>query len=159
MSGKPAARIDDGVGYGKVLSGSTTVFFGDDAEGKANAPSSCQPSSGCPVNPLSGVKLLPAETDFALAAPATVMVVIDYGEREFRLRVCDDGRGLDEAVLRAGGRRGHFGLPNMRERAERLGARLSLRSCAGAGTEIELRSVAVRSYVVAPRRGLRWRWC
>ena len=93
------------------------------------------------------------------AAPATVMVVIDYGEREFRLRVCDDGRGLDEAVLRAGGRRGHFGLPNMRERAERLGARLSLRSCAGAGTEIELRSVAVRSYVVAPRRGLRWRWC
>ncbi|MCQ4163824.1 sensor histidine kinase [Tahibacter harae] len=91
------------------------------------------------------------------AAPATVLVLIDYGEREFRLRICDDGRGLDDAVLRAGGRSGHFGLASMRERAERLGARLSLRSRAGAGTEIELRSAAARSYALAPRRGLRWR--
>ena len=51
--------------------------------------------------------------------------------------VRDDGRGMDEQVLRAG-RDGHWGLPGMRERADRIGARLKVWSRAGAGTEIEL---------------------
>ncbi|ODC04425.1 hypothetical protein BFW38_13670 [Terasakiispira papahanaumokuakeensis] len=38
-------------------------------EGLADRCSSCEPSVGNPVNPMLGVKLLPAETDFALPAP------------------------------------------------------------------------------------------
>ncbi|WP_243746136.1 DUF6531 domain-containing protein, partial [Tahibacter aquaticus] len=91
MAGKPAARIDDNVGGSKILSGSTTVFFGDNAEGKADKPSSCKPSTGCPVNPLLGVKLLPAETDFALVAPSTFAFARGYLSSNARVGVL--GRG------------------------------------------------------------------
>ena len=40
-------------------------------------------------------------------------------------------------MLRSGSD-GHWGLSGMRERAERVGARLNVRSSAGAGTEVEL---------------------
>jgi signal transduction histidine kinase len=51
--------------------------------------------------------------------------------------VRDDGCGIDPHVLDAG-RKGHWGLPGMRERSERIGANLRLRSRIGAGTEVEL---------------------
>jgi signal transduction histidine kinase len=51
--------------------------------------------------------------------------------------VRDNGRGIDPGVLRTG-RDGHFGLVGMRERANRIGARLQVMSSASAGTEIEL---------------------
>ena len=39
-----------------------------------------------------------------------------YAEPVFRLRVRDDGKGIEPAIL-AEGRAGHYGLPGMRERA------------------------------------------
>ena len=42
---------------------------------------------------------------------------ISYGERALRVRVRDDGRGIDPAVVEEG-RAGHYGLPGMRERGE-----------------------------------------
>jgi signal transduction histidine kinase/ligand-binding sensor domain-containing protein len=62
---------------------------------------------------------------------------ITYGERLLRLRIRDDGRGMDPGVVEAG-RSGHFGLHGMRERAKRIGGELRVWSGAGAGTEIEL---------------------
>ena len=56
--------------------------------------------------------------------------------RDLTLRVRDDGRGIDPKVL-ANGKDGHFGIKGIRERAERVGARLNLQS-SSAGTEIEL---------------------
>ena len=35
---------------------------------------------------------------------------IAYDARQFRLRVRDDGRGIDPKILEAGGRSGHWGL-------------------------------------------------
>jgi len=46
-----------------------------------------------------------------------------YGHARFRLVVRDDGCGIDPHILRTG-RDGHWGLSGMRERAERMGARL-----------------------------------
>jgi signal transduction histidine kinase len=63
---------------------------------------------------------------------------ITYGERQLRLRIRDDGRGIDPQHLDAG-RDGHFGLPGMRERAQEMGAQLDVWSEVGAGTEVELR--------------------
>jgi signal transduction histidine kinase len=63
---------------------------------------------------------------------------IMYAERVLRLRIRDDGRGMDPKHL-DGGRDGHWGLPGMRERAEQIGARLDIWSEAGAGTEVDLR--------------------
>jgi signal transduction histidine kinase len=56
--------------------------------------------------------------------------------RDLVLRVRDNGRGIDPKVL-AKGKDGHFGIKGIRERAERVGARLSLNS-SSAGTEVEL---------------------
>jgi len=67
-----------------------------------------------------------------------VEVEIVYGPRQFCLRVRDDGRGIDPEVLEQGGRPAHWGLPGMRERAQRIGAQLLLWSRPQAGTEVEL---------------------
>ena len=63
---------------------------------------------------------------------------ITYGERLLRLRIRDDGKGIDPKLLDAG-RDGHWGLPGMRERAEQIGAQLDIWSEVGSGTEVELR--------------------
>lgn len=61
------------------------------------------------------------------------------------MRVRDDGKGIDPKVL-AGGQQSHFGLPGMRERAQRIGARLDFWSEMGAGTEVELTVPAAMAY-------------
>jgi signal transduction histidine kinase len=66
-----------------------------------------------------------------------IEVELEYARDQFSLRVRDNGQGIDPAVLRDG-REGHWGLQGMRERAERLGARLTLWSGASAGTEVVL---------------------
>ncbi len=63
---------------------------------------------------------------------------IRYDTAMFRLRIRDDGKGIDPSVLKEGARTGHFGLPGMHERAKRMGGRLKVWSEPGAGTEAEL---------------------
>ena len=55
---------------------------------------------------------------FHHAAARQIEVEIRYDDQQFRLRVRDDGKGIDPAVLSGQGREGHFGLPGMRERAK-----------------------------------------
>ena len=64
---------------------------------------------------------------------------LTYARRELRLRVRDDGAGMEPAVLESGGRPGHWGIRGMRERAARIGGRLEISSRAGAGTTVDLR--------------------
>jgi signal transduction histidine kinase len=75
-----------------------------------------------------------------------VEVEITYDARQFRLRVRDDGRGIDSAILEQGGRPGHWGLQGMRERAQRIGAQLQFWSRPGTGTEVELTVPAAAAY-------------
>ncbi len=74
---------------------------------------------------------------FAHASAESIEVEIEYAGSHLRVLVRDDGRGIDPQVLQFG-REGHWGLPGMRERAEKIGAVLRLRSRSGAGTELEL---------------------
>ena len=53
------------------------------------------------------------------------------------LRVRDNGRGIPPDIA-ASGKEGHFGLVGMRERAQRLRARLTFSSPQGSGTLVEL---------------------
>ena len=69
---------------------------------------------------------------------AGIEVEIRYDLRQFRLRVRDDGKGIEPAVFAEGGRVGHYGLAGMRERAELLGGELAVWSQPNAGTEMEL---------------------
>jgi signal transduction histidine kinase len=56
---------------------------------------------------------------------------------DLALRVSDNGRGIDPAIA-DGGKDGHFGLQGMRERAARIGGKLTLASSSNSGTEITL---------------------
>jgi signal transduction histidine kinase len=71
---------------------------------------------------------------------------IHYDDRLFRLRIRDDGKGMDRTVMEQGGRPGHWGLTGIRERAQRIGAQLDFWSEAGAGTEVELTVPAAIAY-------------
>jgi signal transduction histidine kinase len=63
---------------------------------------------------------------------------ITYSDRFLRLRIRDDGKGIDPKLLSTG-RDGHWGLTGMRERAQQIGGQLEIWSEVGAGTEVELR--------------------
>jgi len=63
---------------------------------------------------------------------------LEYSPNELRIVVRDDGCGIDPQVLHSG-RDGHLGLPGMRERAEKIGAKVKVLSRIGGGTEVELR--------------------
>jgi signal transduction histidine kinase/ligand-binding sensor domain-containing protein len=71
---------------------------------------------------------------------------ITYERRQFRLRIRDDGRGIDPRILKEGGRPDHFGLRGMRERADRIDAQLKLWSGVETGTEVELLIPAATAY-------------
>jgi signal transduction histidine kinase len=71
---------------------------------------------------------------------------IRYDHHQLRLRIRDDGKGISEKMLGEGGRAGHWGLPGVRERAQRIGAQLDLWSEAGAGTEVQLTVPAAIAY-------------
>jgi len=75
---------------------------------------------------------------FQHAQARQIEAEIRYDDRLLRLRIRDDGKGIDSKVLQEGGRAGHWGLPGVRERAKRIGARLDFSSEPGAGTEVEL---------------------
>jgi len=81
-----------------------------------------------------------------------IEVEIRYDERELRLRVRDDGKGIDPKVLTGDGRAGHFGLRGMRERAKLVGGKLDVWSELDTGTEVELTIPASLAYAKSPPR-------
>jgi ligand-binding sensor domain-containing protein/signal transduction histidine kinase len=78
---------------------------------------------------------------------------IRHDKQMLRLRIRDNGRGIDPKVLKEGGRPGHWGLRGIRERAERIGSRLEFWSESGAGTEVQLIVPATLAYE-ASREGM-----
>ena len=72
-----------------------------------------------------------------------VDVEIVYRPGEFQLRVRDDGDGMDPDLF-SGGRPGHWGIQNMKERAQTIGATLTISSQPGTGTSLEL-TLPIRS--------------
>jgi signal transduction histidine kinase/ligand-binding sensor domain-containing protein len=92
---------------------------------------------------------------FAHAAASHIEVEIRYDPDQLRLRVRDDGKGIDPKVIEAG-QSGHFGIPGMRERAQRIGAHLDFWSEVGAGAEVELTVPASMAYQ-KPGNGHRFR--
>jgi len=75
---------------------------------------------------------------FRHAQAQKIEAEITYDDRQFVLRIRDDGNGIDPSVVDHGCRAGHWGLAGMRERAKTFGGRLEVWSQQGAGTEVEL---------------------
>ncbi len=66
-----------------------------------------------------------------------IVVALRYESSQIQLRLHDNGHGFDFPSAGQASS-GHFGLLDMRERAEKIGARFSLASQPGHGTEILL---------------------
>jgi len=90
---------------------------------------------------------------FRHAQAQRIEVQIRCDPRQFRLQIVDNGKGIDPAVLSAGGRAGHHGLPGLHERAELAGGKLSVWSQPGSGTEIELTIPGSIAYTKSPPLG------
>ncbi|MEA3153099.1 MAG: hypothetical protein QOK44_688 [Betaproteobacteria bacterium] len=86
---------------------------------------------------------------FQHAEAKDIEVELRYDERNLRLRVRDDGKGIDPAVLSHGGREGHFGMRGMRERATLVGGKLAVWSAPDSGTEVELNVPSSHAYTAS----------
>jgi len=89
---------------------------------------------------------------FRHAQARQIEVEIRYDNEKLRLRVRDDGKGIDRALLERASTEGHYGLPGMRERAALMGAKLTVWSEVDTGTEVELNIPATVAYVTQQRR-------
>jgi signal transduction histidine kinase len=74
---------------------------------------------------------------FCHSGAKRVELEVEYADSDLRLRIRDNGYGIDPQVLEEG-REGHWGLAGMRERAKTIGALLKILSSATAGTEVQL---------------------
>jgi len=83
---------------------------------------------------------------FQHACAQRIELEIRYDRRQFRLRVRDDGKGIDPKVLNGDGRAGHYGLPGMHERGKLVGGKFSVWSELNSGTEAELTIPASVAY-------------
>jgi two-component system nitrate/nitrite sensor histidine kinase NarX len=96
-----------------------------------------------------GQKILPAEVQVALyricqealnnvakhGGASKVDIKLEHEGTEMKLRIRDDGQGFDPGQAAPG----HYGLNRMGERAESVGASLSVTSQPGHGTELTIR--------------------
>jgi len=89
---------------------------------------------------------------FRHAKAHQIEVELRYDEKDFKVRVRDDGKGIDREILSSDGRKGHFGLHGMRERAKLAGGELAIWSEVDSGTELELTIPASRAYTRSARR-------
>src|SRR5271170_1719068 len=93
---------------------------------------------------------------FRHAQARQIEVEIHYDAQQFRLRVRDDGKGIDPGILGEHPRPGHFGLHGMRERAKIVGGQLDVWSELDSGTEVELSIPASRAYATPSARRSWW---
>jgi signal transduction histidine kinase len=84
---------------------------------------------------------------FRHSGASRVVIDLDYQEREFRMSCHDNGRGFDAETFCATQSNGHWGLRGMKERAQSMGAKLSLTSSAHKGTEVRILMPARLAYV------------
>ena len=75
---------------------------------------------------------------FRHAHAGKIEVEIAYDDRMLRLRIRDNGIGIDPKLLARGARDGHWGFPGMRERAKSIGGQFEVWSEVNNGTEVEV---------------------
>lgn len=70
------------------------------------------------------------------AGARNACILLERNARAVRISVQDDGRGVARRGRASGPNGEHFGLDIMRERAQRIGGHLEIRSLAGKGTRV-----------------------
>lgn len=86
--------------------------------------------------------------------PSRIEIEIVHEPNSFAMTIRDDGIGFAPAILRSGGRDGHFGMAGMRERARRIRGKLRIANRADGGAEVALRVPARIAYGRPRRRSI-----
>jgi signal transduction histidine kinase/ligand-binding sensor domain-containing protein len=84
---------------------------------------------------------------FRHSGASRIAFELDYQVREFRMSCRDNGRGFDAEAFRSLQTNGHWGLRGMGERAQGIGAKLSVTSAADKGTEVNFTMPGRLAYV------------
>lgn len=92
------------------------------------------------------------------AKASTAEIAIGYDNRHLAVRVRDDGVGLPEHVVVNGHKEGHYGMLGMRERAEKIGGKLTVSSVRNGGSEVTLALPARLAFARRPSRRRLWPW-
>jgi signal transduction histidine kinase len=90
------------------------------------------------------------------AGANSIAIETHFNESELSVRVRDDGRGFDVDQSKQGPTDGHFGLIGMYERADRMGAQMTIVSREFEGTQVILQIPQGRAYE-AEQKGFRAR--
>ncbi|MBB5986691.1 signal transduction histidine kinase/sugar lactone lactonase YvrE [Sphingobium sp. B1D3A] len=103
-----------------------------------------------PLDPVAWDELasIAAEVMFNVARhahAASMIVDLQYRSTGVALSIADDGIGIPADVAREG-RRGHYGIPGMRERAARIGGTLRIARRREGGTEVTVAAPAAMVY-------------
>jgi len=93
---------------------------------------------------------------FRHSQAASIEVQIIYSDQDLRVRIRDDGVGIQARGLDPTSHPDHWGVQGMRERARRVGAQFDLWSRPGTGTEIEITIAASVAYLAMPRPPSWW---
>jgi signal transduction histidine kinase len=93
---------------------------------------------------------------FRHAEANQIEVELRYDERQLRLRIRDDGKGIDPKFLTDEGREGHFGFHGMRERVKLIRGKLTVWTAPESGTELELSVPAVHAYATSSAARRSW---
>jgi signal transduction histidine kinase/ligand-binding sensor domain-containing protein len=93
---------------------------------------------------------------FRHSQASKIEVEVNYAPRQFRISIRDNGCGIDAGTLKTG-REGHWGLAGIRERADRIGAKLEVSSRVNGGTEIDLSVPGAVAYQENSAGGS-WQW-
>jgi signal transduction histidine kinase len=91
------------------------------------------------------------------ASAKQIEIAVEYGVKSFLVRVNDDGRGIDDEILMHG-RKEHWGLTGMRERAKSIGADLAIHTRNPGGSTIELCIPSGIAYSPADCDRIKWPW-
>lgn len=152
-AGTASVDLDQAIGNfaRELLSGSATET-GPDVHVKVEG-------TPLPINPIVRDEVYRIVTEavrnaITHANAHRIEVEIRYDERRLRVRIGDDGKGIDPAILNRDLKAGHWGLRGVRERAKLVGGTLEVWSQLNVGTEIDLSIPAANVYAKQP--AVRW---
>jgi ligand-binding sensor domain-containing protein/signal transduction histidine kinase len=94
---------------------------------------------------------------FTHSRGSLVEAEILYEDSAIQLRVRDDGQGIPAGIVESGKYQGHWGLPGMRERTEKIGGQFKVWNRSGAGAEVEVRVPQAVAYLKPAKLTIRSR--
>jgi signal transduction histidine kinase/ligand-binding sensor domain-containing protein len=118
--------------HGRQLQSISMVQFQISEEGEA------RPLNSSIEEELSLIACEAITNAFRHSGASLIRLEIVFRWNSLQVRVTDNGKGVDPTILAAGERTNHYGLLNMRERADKMRAKFNIHSSKNTGTIVQI---------------------